>query len=135
MAVRLLWNGDQTTMRMEVIDSGPGIPAIQRDRLFEAFERMDEASTKVTEGVGLGLMISARLIGAMGGRIGYDENAERRRVLLLVRIAVGDAGRAGSAANPGGAGQQRRRCACWSSTTSPIIAISPRRSCAQPVIA
>jgi PAS domain S-box-containing protein len=74
--VRLLWNGDQTTMRMEVADTGPGIPPVQRERLFEAFERMDDASAASTEGAGLGLMISARLIGAMGGRIGCDAGAD-----------------------------------------------------------
>jgi PAS domain S-box-containing protein len=74
--VRLLWNATQTTMRMEVADTGPGIPPVQRERLFEAFERMDDPSGPSTEGTGLGLMISARLIGAMGGRIGCDAGAD-----------------------------------------------------------
>ena len=70
--IRLLWSGDRSTMRIEVADTGPGIPQVQRDRLFEAFERMDDPSAASTEGAGLGLMISARLVGAMGGRIGCE---------------------------------------------------------------
>lgn len=72
VTVRLLWVDDRKTMRMEVIDTGPGVPLVQRERLFEAFERMDDPARSSAEGVGLGLMISARLIGAMGGRIGCD---------------------------------------------------------------
>ena len=74
--VRLQWNASETTMRMEVADTGPGIPPVQQERLFEAFERMDDPSGAPTEGTGLGLMISARLIGAMGGRIGCDARTD-----------------------------------------------------------
>ena len=73
VTVRLLWTADRTAVRMEVEDTGPGVPPHQRERLFEAFERMDDANTAVTEGAGLGLAISSRLIGAMGGRIGCDD--------------------------------------------------------------
>ena len=68
--VRLLWSEDAASIRLEVADTGPGIPASQRARLFGAFERMVDESAGSTEGAGLGLAISARLVGAMGGRIG-----------------------------------------------------------------
>ena len=71
VSVRLLWS-EGRAVRMEVADTGPGIPPMQRDRLFEAFERMDDPDTAATEGAGLGLAISARLVTAMGGRIGCD---------------------------------------------------------------
>jgi PAS domain S-box-containing protein len=74
--IRLSWSEDRSTMRIEVADTGPGIPQVQRERLFEAFERLDDPSTAATEGTGLGLMISARLVGAMGGRIGCEARAD-----------------------------------------------------------
>lgn len=77
VTVRLLWTADRAAVRMEVEDTGPGVPPHQRERLFEAFERMDDANTAATEGAGLGLAISARLIGAMGGRIGCDDRPGR----------------------------------------------------------
>jgi CheY-like chemotaxis protein len=58
-------------LRVEVADTGPGIPAERRDRLFQDFERMEASAV---EGAGLGLAISARLAAAMGGRVGYEDN-------------------------------------------------------------
>jgi PAS domain S-box-containing protein len=58
-------------LRVEVADTGPGIPAERRNRLFQDFERLE---ADVVEGAGLGLAISARLAAAMGGRIGYQDN-------------------------------------------------------------
>lgn len=48
---------------IEIWDTGPGVPAHQRDRIFEAFERADASGT---EGLGLGLWIvqkTAQLLG------------------------------------------------------------------------
>ncbi|WP_419896112.1 ATP-binding protein [Roseomonas sp. USHLN139] len=58
-------------LRLEVIDTGPGIPAGQRARLFQDFSRLPQDRPHgETEGTGLGLAISAGLVQAMGGRIG-----------------------------------------------------------------
>jgi PAS domain S-box-containing protein len=57
-------------VRVEVADTGPGIPPEQRDRLFVPFERL---GTDVAEGTGLGLALSKGLVEAMGGRIGMRD--------------------------------------------------------------
>jgi signal transduction histidine kinase len=49
-------------------DDGPGIPADQRDQLFEAFSRIEESSSG-QDGVGLGLFVVSHLVTAMDGRI------------------------------------------------------------------
>ncbi len=50
-------------LEVAVSDTGPGIPAEARQRIFQAFHQ--EAGSR--EGVGLGLAISDRLVGLMGG--------------------------------------------------------------------
>ncbi|WP_421996167.1 ATP-binding protein [Roseococcus sp.] len=59
-------------VRFEVEDSGPGIPAEQRERLFHDFSQL-QAGADSGGGTGLGLAISAQLVAAMGGRIGVVE--------------------------------------------------------------
>jgi PAS domain S-box-containing protein len=61
-------------VRLEISDTGPGIAADERQKLFQEFERLgNEAASKI-EGSGLGLAITARLVQRMGGRIGHAEN-------------------------------------------------------------
>jgi signal transduction histidine kinase len=61
-------------VRLEVADTGPGIWARHRDKLFETFERLNAEAVAGIEGAGLGLALSQRLVQAMGGRIGYEDN-------------------------------------------------------------
>ncbi len=59
------------SVRISISDTGPGLAPEQSERLFQPFERLDAASTRV-EGAGLGLVLSKRLIDAMQGRIGVS---------------------------------------------------------------
>jgi len=56
--------------RVRVSDSGPGIPAALRDRVFEPFERFDPDSGA---GTGLGLAVSRRLADLMGGSLDVED--------------------------------------------------------------
>ena len=58
-------------VRVEVRDSGPGIPVEERQRIFEAFHRLQQ-SEKGTEGTGLGLAITRRLVELHGGHLGLE---------------------------------------------------------------
>jgi PAS domain S-box-containing protein len=55
-----------------VRDTGPGLQQTDIERIFEEFEQGDGSSTRRHGGAGLGLAISRRLVGAMGGTIGVS---------------------------------------------------------------
>jgi two-component system, OmpR family, sensor kinase len=58
---------------IDVIDHGPGVPAAQRDRIFERFHRADPLRSRDQGGSGLGLSIAAAVVSAHGGHISVDD--------------------------------------------------------------
>ncbi|MCF8178119.1 MAG: PAS domain S-box protein [Sulfuritalea sp.] len=71
-ALLLRETGDSLLVRFEVEDTGPGISAVQFERLFQAFEQADASITRRYGGTGLGLIITRRLAELMGGEVGAD---------------------------------------------------------------
>ncbi len=59
-------------VRLVVEDDGPGIPAPDRERVFERFARVDEARSAATGGTGLGLAIVRDIVERHGGRVFVD---------------------------------------------------------------
>jgi signal transduction histidine kinase len=55
------------TVRFSVIDDGPGIPASERDRVFERFHRTDASRNRLAGGAGLGLAIVRAIADAHHG--------------------------------------------------------------------
>jgi len=52
-----------------VSDDGPGIPEVERTRVFERFVRLDTDRARSAGGSGLGLAIVAEIVTAHGGRV------------------------------------------------------------------
>ncbi|MCD7097108.1 response regulator [Stenotrophomonas sp. MMGLT7] len=65
---------DTIRLRLEIADTGIGVPQEARGRLFEAFEQADVGMTRRYEGSGLGTTIAKGLAEAMGGAIGFQDN-------------------------------------------------------------
>jgi PAS domain S-box-containing protein len=61
-------------IRIEVRDTGPGIPPEEQKRIFQAFYRLRQ-SGEATEGTGLGLAITQRLADLHGSKLGLDSQA------------------------------------------------------------
>lgn len=60
-----------------VTDAGPGIPAADRERVFEPFHRVGGELRRETTGVGIGLAIVRHIVAAHGGRVWIEEAAPR----------------------------------------------------------
>jgi len=64
-----LESGGELALRLRVVDTGIGLTAPQRDRLFNPFVQADSSTTRRFGGTGLGLSIVRRLAEAMGGHV------------------------------------------------------------------
>ncbi|MEC8510970.1 MAG: response regulator [Planctomycetota bacterium] len=76
-------------VRFSVADSGPGIGAEERARLFTAFEQLDSSDTRRHGGAGLGLALVSRIARASGGTVQLDSQPGRgSRFSLLLPLSI-----------------------------------------------
>ncbi len=95
-------------LRFTVSDTGIGIPASARAKLFEAFEQADNSLSRRHAGTGLGTTIAKGLTEAMGGSIGFESSeniGSRFWVELPFELQAADAVAPARAPQPESTGQ------------------------------
>ncbi|GAC1362945.1 MAG: hypothetical protein NVSMB44_19220 [Ktedonobacteraceae bacterium] len=61
---------------VSVLDSGPGVPPVEQERIFQKFVRLERDRAGAVYGTGLGLYISKQLVEKMGGQIWVESSGE-----------------------------------------------------------
>lgn len=81
-------SSDDIVVAFQVRDTGIGIPADKLERLFKAFSQVDSSTTRKYGGTGLGLVISEKLIGLMGGQIKVQsESGVGTKFMFTIKVA------------------------------------------------
>jgi len=75
-------NGD-VTLRFSVEDTGQGMKQEDKERLFSEYMRFNAQANRATEGTGLGLNITKKLVEMMGGTIGVESEYGKGSVFTV----------------------------------------------------
>src|ERR1700730_14078909 len=83
--------GEKRLLQFTVSDTGIGIPLAKQELIFEPFSQADSSTTRKYGGTGLGLTISTRFVGMMGGKIWVESEPGRgTRFHFTARMGVAD---------------------------------------------
>ncbi len=96
LVVEARGSGDERRVVIEVVDAGIGIPASDRERIFERFYRVDPARSRNTGGTGLGLSIVRHIVANHGGTLEL-ESAEGQGSTFRIELPTAD----GDGSEPG----------------------------------
>lgn len=86
-SVTLRLTSDGSTVTLTVADDGYGIPAGERDRVFERFVRLDDARSRDAGGAGLGLALVRDVVTAHDGAVRIDDNHPGARLTITLPAA------------------------------------------------
>jgi two-component system sensor histidine kinase KdpD len=90
--IRVEARAGQGRIHIAVIDQGPGIPAAERARVFDLFQRAEQRDSGVA-GAGLGLSICKGFVEAMGGSIVANAGPHECGTAIEITLPVDASGR------------------------------------------
>ena len=134
-SIALRIGGDDRSVRIDVADTGMGIPQRDLGRIFERFYRVDQARSRSQGGTGLGLAIVKHLVQSLGGEIEVESQLGRGSTFSfsLPRHVLTDASPSASRITPSRSPQSLTvmpaspsSLARVSSTTAPVGSRSAR---------
>ena len=96
--VTLAARAEGTGVALEVADSGPGVPADARERIFDRFYRVHVES--VRRGSGLGLPVVKAIAEAHGGSVSLESEPGRTVFAIHLPLAPGGVPRSAAAGRP-----------------------------------
>ena len=105
------WRPPSAAPRIQVIDTGEGIPATELPRVFERFYRVDKARARQTGGTGLGLAIVRHVAEAHGGTVRVDSELGRGSTFTVTLPVAGPPGPRRSEGQPSQSADSRTRMA------------------------
>ena len=74
---------------VEIIDTGPGIPPDEREKIFDKFQQLASTRTQQQGGTGLGLSIASGIVEAHGGKLWVDAGDNGRGCNFQFFIPIG----------------------------------------------
>jgi len=83
-AVRVVVVGREDRVELSIVDRGPGIPHVDRRRIFERFTQLGTGDGSGSTGVGLGLAIADGFVRAMDGTIEVDDTPGGGTTMTIV---------------------------------------------------
>lgn len=83
IAVGLECTPGSALVRLSVADEGPGIPAAERGKIWEAFHRLERDSNSAVAGSGIGLALVRKLAEAHGGSSGVESRPGRGSIFFI----------------------------------------------------
>jgi hypothetical protein len=86
-------------LKISVIDSGMGISKANQEKLFQLFGFLNETENKNTNGIGLGLMISNKLVNEFGGKFTVISDTGKGSEFIFT-IKLGEKSTAADAEKP-----------------------------------
>lgn len=88
VALSMTGAADGDVLRVEVRDTGVGVPPQKRQEIFQEFVQADSSHARKFGGSGLGLAISKRLVETMGGEIGIEPGSDHGSIFWFTMPTV-----------------------------------------------
>lgn len=81
--VRLELHQEKGQVVMKVVDEGAGVPAEERNKIFNKFYRIGNETTRKAQGTGLGLYLSRKIASAHNGHISVKDNQPQGSIFMV----------------------------------------------------